>query len=95
MPDANEQQGVDNPADPGPAPREVPEEAQMGDDQVGAGDGEEDREPEEPREPQEPLEPYEVILQGFRTITQTLLAAYGAASDEIDSHPERPGKNHR
>ena len=82
MPDANEQQGIDNPADPGPAPGEVPEEAQMGDDQVGASDGEEDREPEEPWEPQEPLEPYEVILQGFRTITQTLLVAYGAASDE-------------
>ena len=83
MPDANEQQGVNNPADPGPVPREVPEEAQMGDDQVGAGDDEVAREPEEPREPQEPLEPYEVILQGFRTITQTLSAAYGAASDEI------------
>ena len=26
MPDANEQQGVNNPADPGPAPREVPKE---------------------------------------------------------------------
>ena len=77
MPDANEQQGVNNPADPGPAPGEVPKEAQLGDDQVGAGDG------EEPRKPEEPLEPYEVILQGFQTITQTLLAAYGAASDEI------------
>ena len=62
MPDANEQQGVDNPADPGPAPGEVPEEAHMGDEQVGAGDDEEAREPEEPWEPQEPLEPYEVIL---------------------------------
>ena len=89
MPDANEWQGVDNPADPGPAPGEVPEEVQLGNDQVGAGDGEEPLEPEEPREPEEPweseepLEPYEVILQGFRTITQTLSAAYGAASDEI------------
>ena len=55
----------------------------MGDDQVGASDGEEPREPEEPWEPEEPLEPYEVILQGFRTITQTLSAAYGATSDEI------------
>ena len=34
MPDAN-QQGVDDPTDPGPAPEEVPEEAQMGDDQMG------------------------------------------------------------
>ena len=83
MPDANEQQGIDNPADPGPAPGEVPEEAQLGDDQVGAGDDEEPWEPKEPQEPEEPLEPYEVILQGFQTITQTLLAAYGAASDEI------------
>ena len=77
MPDANEQQGIDNPADPRPAPREVPKEAQLGDNQVGAGDG------EEPREPEEPLEPYEVILQRFQTITQTLSAAYGAGSDEI------------
>ena len=83
MPDTNKQQGIDNPADPGPVPGEVPEEVQMGDDQVGAGDDEEAQEPEEPREPQEPLEPYEVILQGFRTITQTLSVAYGAASDEI------------
>ena len=77
MPDANEQQGIDNPADPGQAPGEAPEGAQLCDDQVGAGDA------EEPREPEEPLEPYEVILQGFRTITQTLSAAYRAASDEI------------
>ena len=83
MPNANEQQGINNPADPRPAPGEVPEEVQSGDDQVGAGDSEEPWEPEEPREPEEPLEPYEVILQGFRTITQTLSAAYGAASDEI------------
>ena len=77
MPDANEQQGVDNPADPGLAPGEAPKGAQLCDDQVGAGDA------EEPQEPEEPLEPYEVILQGFRTTTHTLSAAYGAASDEI------------
>ena len=62
---------------PDQAPGEVPEGAQLGDDQVEAGDG------ENPQEPEEPLEPYEVILQGFRTISQTLSAAYGAASDEI------------
>ena len=77
MPDANERQGIDDPANPGPAPGEAPEGAQLGDDQVGACDG------EEPWEPEEPLEPYEVILQGFQTITQTLSVAYGAASDEI------------
>ena len=77
MPDANEQQGVDNPADPGPAPDKAPEGAQLCDNQVGDGDV------EEPREPEELLEPYEVILQGFQTITQTLSAAYGAASNEI------------
>ena len=88
MPDTNKQQGVNDPADPEPAPGEVPEGVQLGDDQVGASDG------EEPREPEEPLEPYEVILQGFRTITQTLSAAYGAASAEIDYCPEKPGKNH-
>ena len=73
MPDTNKQQGIDNPADPGPAPGEVPEET--GNDQVGASDAEETQEPKESREPEEPLEPYQIILQGFRTITQTLLAA--------------------
>ena len=85
MLNANEWQGIDNPADPGPVPGEVPKEVQMGDDQVWAGDSEEARDPEEPWEPEEPLEPYEVILQGFRTITQTLSVAYGAACDEIQA----------
>ena len=38
---------------------------------------------EEPQEPEEPLEPYEIVLQGFRTVSQTLSVAYGAASAEI------------
>ena len=63
----------------------MPEEAQMGDDQMGADDTEEAKDPEEPREPGEPLEPYEVMLQGFCTITQTLSAAYEAACDEIQA----------
>ena len=79
MPNANPQ-GVDDPAGPGPVPGEVPEEAQMGDN-----DAEEAQDPEEPQEPGEPLEPYEVMLQGFRTVTQTLSAAYGAACDEIQA----------
>ena len=62
---------------PEPVPGGVPEGAQLGDDQEEAGDG------EEPQEPEEPLEPYEIVLQGFRTISQTLSAAYGAASAEI------------
>ena len=66
MPDANkqhsEQQGANDPTGPGPAPDETQEGAQPGDDQMGAGDG------EEPEEPEEPLEPYQIILQGFRTI---------------------------
>ena len=66
MPDANELQGINDPAGPGPAPGEVPEGVQLGDDQEEAGDG------EEPQEPEEPLEPYEIILQGFRTVSQTL-----------------------
>ena len=81
MPNANEQhgeqQGVDDPAGPGPAPDEAQEGAQPGDDQMEAGDG------EEPEGPEEPLEPYQIILQGFRTISQTPSAAYGAASSEI------------
>ena len=56
MPNANELQGVNDPAGPGPAPSEVPEGAQLGDDQEEAGGG------EEPQEPEEPLEPYEIIL---------------------------------
>ena len=83
MPDANEQhgeqQGVDDPAGPKPAPNEAQEGAQLGDDQMEAGDG------EEPEGPEEPLEPYQIVLQGFRTISQTLSAAYGAASSEIQT----------
>ena len=58
-------------------PHEAQEGAQLGDDQVEAGDD------EEPQEPKEPLEPYQIVLQGFRTVSQTLSAAYGAASAEI------------
>ena len=71
MPDAHEheQQGVNEPADLGPMPGETQdqEEAPPGDDQVEAGDG------EEPEEPKEPQEPYQIILQGFRTVSQTLV----------------------
>ena len=66
MPDANELQGINDPTGPGPASSEVPEGVQLGDDQEEASDG------EEPQEPEEPLEPYEIVLQGFRTISQTL-----------------------
>ena len=83
MPNANkqhsEQQGTNDPAGSGPAPDETQEGAQPGDDQMGAGDG------EEPEEPEEPLEPYQIILQGFQTVSQTLSAAYGAASSEIQT----------
>ena len=77
MPNTHKLQGVQDPAGPGPAPGEVQEGAQPGDNQEEAGDG------EEPQEPEEPLEPYEIILQGVWTIFQTLSAAYGAASAEI------------
>ena len=81
MPDAHkqqgEQQGINDPADPGPMPGETQEGAQPGDDQVETGDG------EEPEEPEEPQEPYQIILQGFWTVSQTLSVAYGAASSEI------------
>ena len=76
MPNANKQQGVN---DPRAAPSGAQEGAQPGDDQVEAGDG------EEPEEPEEHLEPYQIVLQGFRTISQTLSAAYGAASSEIQT----------
>ena len=83
MPDTNEkqgkQQGINDPADSGPAPGEAQDGAQPGDDQVEAGDG------EGPEEPEEPLEPYQIALQGFRTISQTLSAAYRAASSEIQT----------
>ena len=81
MPDANKQPGDHDPAGSGPVPMQIPNEtqegAQLGDDQVEAGDD------EEPQEPQEPLEPYQIVLQGFLTVSQTLLAAYGAVSAEI------------
>ena len=79
MPDAHKPQDIQGPAGPKPAPREVQEGAQLGDNQEEAGDG------EEPGEPEEPTEPYEIVLQGFWTISQTLSAAYGAASDEIQT----------
>ena len=77
MPHTSEVQGVNDPAGPGPVPGEVPEGVQLGDDQGEADDG------GEPQEPEEPLEPYEVILQGFQTVSQTLSAANGATSAEI------------
>ena len=81
MPDANEQQGDCDPTGSGPVPMFVPNEApegvQLGDDLGEAG------EDEEPQEPEEPLEPYQIVLQGFRTVSQTLSAAYGATSAEI------------
>ena len=83
MPDApkqqGEQQGVNNPADPEPTPDETQEGAPLGDDQAETGDG------KEPEEPEEPREPYQIVLQGFWTISQTLSAAYGAASSEIQT----------
>ena len=81
MPDANEQQGDRDPTGSGPTPMLIPDETQEGaqlcDDQMEAGDD------EEPQEPKEPLEPYQIVLQGFRTISQTLSVAYGATSAEI------------
>ena len=63
MPDANELQGDRDPAGSGPMPVLVPDEtqegAQLGDDQMEAGDD------EEPQEPKEPIEPYQIVLQGF------------------------------
>ena len=83
MPDAHEQQGeqqgINDPADPEPTPDETQEGALPGDDQVETGDG------EEPEEPEEPREPYQIVLLGFRTISQTLSAAYGAASSQIQT----------
>ena len=81
MSDANEPQGDCDPTGSGPVPvlipDEAPEGAQLGDDQVEAGDD------EEPQEPKEPLELYQIVLQGFQTVSQTLSVAYGATSAEI------------
>ena len=81
MPDANEWQEDDDPAgsrpEPGAVPDEAPEEAQLGDEMAEAGDD------GEPQEPKEPLEPYQIVLQGFWTVSQTLSVAYGAASTEV------------
>ena len=79
MPDANKPQGNRDPAGSGPVPMpdKAPEGAQLGDDQAEVGDD------EGPQEPEEPLEPYQIVLQGFQTVSQTLSVAYGAASAEI------------
>ena len=79
MPNAHQPQDIQGPAGPTPAPSEIPEGPQLTNDQEEAGNG------EEPQEPEEPTEPYEIILQGFRTMSQTLSAAYGAASHEIQT----------
>ena len=80
MPDANEQQGEGDPAGFRLEPTLVPDEgAQLCDNQDEAEAGDDG----EPQEPQEPLEPYQIVLQGFRTVSQTLSVAYGAASAEI------------
>ena len=83
MPNADELQGDCDPAGsepvPVPAPKETQEGAQLDDNQMEAGND------EGPQEPKEPLEPYQIILQGFQTVSQTLLAAYGAASAEIQN----------
>ena len=53
MPDAHdqqgEQQGFNDPTNPGPTPGETQEGATPGDDEVETGDGEEPEEPEEPQ----------------------------------------------
>ena len=83
MPNAHEQQGeqqgVNDPADPEPTPGKTQEGVPPGDDQVETGNG------GQPEEPEEPQEPYQIVLQGFLTVSQTLSVAYGAASSEIQT----------
>ena len=74
-----EEQGVNDPADPELTPDETQEGAPPGDDQVETGDS------EEPEAPEEPREPYQIVLQGFRTVSQTLSAAHGATSSKIQT----------
>ena len=60
MPNANDPQDDCDPVGSRPVPMlipdEVPEGAQVGDDQVEAGDY------EQPQEPKEPLQPYQIVL---------------------------------
>ena len=77
MPDTNKQHSDEDPAGSVVIPNETQEEGQMGGDQADAGDD------DEPQEPREPLELREIILQGFRTVSQTLSVAYGSACAEI------------
>ena len=77
MPSAQKPKSIHDPMDPGPVPGGAQEGTQLGDVQEEAGDY------GEPQEPEEPPEPFLVVLQGFRTMSQTLSAAYGAASAEI------------
>ena len=60
-------------------PEQVPNIPEENPEEV-AGEGD----PQEPQEPQDDAaQPYHQVLQGFRTVAQTLSAAYGSASADI------------
>ena len=81
MADAEEPDNEAEPAPkPLPVPDEAPEQAPPGEILAEVAD---DGDPQEPEEPQEPIEPHLTVLQGFRTIGQTLSAAYRDASSEV------------
>ena len=79
MPSTQKPESVHDPTDPGPVPggAQEGEGTQLGDVQEEAGDD------GEPQEPEEPSKPFLAILQGFWTMSETLSAAYGAASAGI------------
>ena len=88
-----EAEGLDNEGEPAPGhspePEEVPEQAPMPleeNPEEVAREGD----PQEPQDPQDdPPEPHQQVLQGFQTIAQTLSAAYGSASFDIQQVVQR------
>ena len=65
--------------DPEEVPERVPDQPEENLEEV-AGEGD----PQAPQDPQDDApQPYRQVLQGFRTVAQTLSAAYGSASSDI------------
>ena len=62
----------------------VPQESQEEDADDDPADMRDEDDPHNPREPRRPMEPGKILLQGFRTVSQTLSEAYGNACGEIE-----------
>ena len=71
--------------DPEEVPERVPDQPEENPEEV-AGEGD----PQVPQDPQDDApQPYRQVIQGFRTVAQTLSAAYGSASSDIQQVIQR------